>query len=159
MSCQECKLYSRIRTLWGHLTPPKGSLPILFPHLWSAWLPILLPPVSPDGRHLSASWLLQLLTELKPIPEIELPLLQRDACSFYKDEAIWLHCLLSSLVIVLIWPHFFPVCPHRELIIGLTCITLPCWSPSHLNSSFLNLIINIPLFSTLGHYYDLGQVN
>lgn len=158
--CRDCKWHPRTGALWDHLTPPKVSLPnslsfFSFPHPWAAWLPILLPPVSPDGRHLSASRLLKLLpTELEPIPVIQPPPLQRGVHSFYQDEAIWLHCVLSSLANVLIWLQFFPRWyPHPPTpTIGLTYIKFSCGLPSHLNSSFLNCTINTSLFSTLRRF-------
>lgn len=130
---------------------------LIFP-FWSAWLPILLPPVSPDGRHLSAFWLLQLfLTELKPIPEIELPPLQRVciASTRMKPSDSTACCLLSKMSLFDL--SFSPADPQEELTIGLTCLEFSCWSLSYLNSFFLNFLNSIPLFSTLGHYYNLSR--
>lgn len=136
---------SGIKALLGNLTPPEESLPnslfsFPFPHPWSAWLPIFLPTISPDGRHLSASWLLQRLSaELEPIPVIQLLPLHMGVHSFYKDQAIWLGCLLYFLASVLIWP----LLGSMERWPLAWCTKLSCCSPSHPNSSFLNFTINI----------------
>lgn len=150
-SCQACKLYPRIRALWGHLTPPR--YPCQSSHF----------PAS-DLHDFQFSFLqfLQMVDIFQPPGSCKFFLLNwsqflksnfllfkgvRIASTRMRPSDATVCCL--PLLMSLFDLSFSPMGPHGELIIGLTCIKFSCWSPFHLNSSFFNFIINILLFSTL----------